>query len=674
MAKVILAECIHEDVLRHEEHSNTLYQYIKRILMHEGKDHLGLFGRDAKDVPGYESLLYVEPRELKEKVDYVWEDIKRRTKDIEFRDFTDTDELYGLVADGAKKCIFLLGDIGCGKSTFIDHFRKAYDARAEKPLSIFFDFSPWRDKINSESDYAQMKGECHGEVGEAIADTIQSNGLSEAYYTYVVRNAKHRSFRKYKAILDNHEKINVDQLRKDIESWEEKNQLKSIVLGFRFLRGHGFKVLMLLDNVDPIPISYQESFARDALELSHLADIQVLITLRFYSLDLMANVAGGYRLAIFMRIDLPPIRELIEKRVKYFIFDQMEKSEYNIPWNGITLWISRQRMIEIVNYVNKNLLDDELIGTLICLSDMNIKWILLNYSAVLDTKHVNLTPDIVYSFYQERYKPDHIFTMKSYDLLLKSVITNKGILFTQKGSRVENIFRLYTPVREKRFLNLIKAYLLTIMYRLSVQKAGLENERSFVDKETIIAHAIALGWSRSTINAALRELYFKALLFGYESDSFEFTSRLALSNSGVYHYSRVSLMVYYLFFMFLHFPVEDTKLEGYFSETTDSFGERKYMLRGEDKSLLDDDLVHALVGDFILELADMEKAFMKAALKSPQAIDTYRACIGRPLCIRLIHSYRSHLEKGGKTGFDRVLAALDSVHKDLERECAAVLG
>lgn len=589
--KLRLSQLLNVGQLRAEHHKHqgkSLFEYIKTALIKDEKDFFEMFTTaDITQIEGYEKHLYVEPREYLFGQDFAWEWIKKENGEVEYKDYTNSEALIALTKEGKPKGIFLVGDIGCGKTTFVRHFQKLFEKTVDNNICMLMDFSDWANKIHTEDHFRILKLERLQTMLAEIDKKIVSCKLYDEYLKFILLNANHPEFTDYLAKWYTGEDINWKDFQSFRNAWCQKNPERSISLGCRFLGNKGYKILLILDNIDPIPLAYQERFARDALDLVHTGNIQVMITLRFCSLKLSAHVAKAYKLVIVLKLDLPSIRELIDKRMKYFIYDKMTREKYDIKWDFATLKdVTKERIIQIINYINDNLLSDELINTFICISDLNIRFILVNYLSILDSKHISLSADVIHGFFEDKIKFRDISPVKSYDLLLMSVIAKQGVLYSNNDSPVENVYDVYSPARGSYFPNLLKTYLLRLMYNLTVRKSWSGESKTFVTRETLIQQTETLGWGKPAINEALRELEMKSLIFGYDSDSFEYISEFTLSNNGCFYESRVCRMVYYMFFMLFDFPIKRARIDKYFkSVEVDSFGEEYYSLRDEFESL-----------------------------------------------------------------------------------------
>lgn len=678
-SRIILSEHLNKQELKRKHYIYTLFETLNSIFIKEKKNLYDVVTRgNITKLADYEKLLYVEPLPYIFGKDYVWEDIMKEadknikgTEKVRMKDYTDTEKLMAIVSDGEMKAIFLVGDIGCGKTTFIHHFKTIFDN--EKQFCILIDYLKEGSEeleINRESDYLDMRSEHYKKIDSEIVKRLRKDGLYDEYLDYILENARHTAFSKFKVQSDRGEKIDQREFREIVTPWSAENPLKSISLGFRFLRTRGYNVLLVLDNADLIPGFYQERLARNALELVDLAEIQVLVSLRFYSFGQSYNVMSGYRWGYIMKIDLPPIKKLIKKRIDYFILNKMDKEQYTVRIeSGITITVHKERISELLAFVNDNLLDKDLMGLLIRVSDLNIRFILASYMAILRSQHIRLSADLVYKFYEDRTKFREISPERSHDLLLKSLISSGEILYDHEKARIENVFHTYNISYFDYFPDLLKIYLVRVAYNMSVHQEGGEEKRTFFEKRVLVAEMEKLGWKKAAINDALQELTYRALFFGYDAHSFEYMNRIMLSNSGCLYHIRICRMVYYMFFMAFDFPIREDRLLKYFAKgEVNEFGEYQLSLREEFNSLLDDDFMHKLVSAFLLEMVELERDFIIESLKRPGAVQTYKAFVKQPISIALISSYIRHLDKAKKQGFDAIVTELESGVSALQNE------
>ncbi|MBU1495137.1 MAG: metallophosphoesterase, partial [Actinobacteria bacterium] len=151
-----LASSIAPSSLRRPPKSGSIWDYIRNICIVEQIDYNQIITRNAIDEEGWESSLFIEPGKYIYQHDYVWDSIKKREPGRILSDHTNSEELLALTRDGKRKGIFLMGDIACGKTTFVTRFSKLYCDTIPQAFCLLEDFSKWRNRINSEEAFQGM--------------------------------------------------------------------------------------------------------------------------------------------------------------------------------------------------------------------------------------------------------------------------------------------------------------------------------------------------------------------------------------------------------------------------------------------------------------------------------------------------------------------------------------
>jgi len=622
----------------------TPYDYLKEVLVKSKRNFLKVFSADIINYDNFEEDLYIEPRDVLYETGDPWRNLSNRDK-VEYRGYTNSEELEAILSDKERLGIFLVGEIGMGKSTFIYRFHKAFNMK-DGQISIYLDFSEYRDGINSMADYDTMRHEYFSRLEKTLYEILRDNNIFDSFLKYVIRESYDENFIEMTIRMDEGGTLNMKKVGPQVRQWGRQNYLKYISFAFRFLKSKGFHILLILDNIDPIPVRFQEQFANNSLELVNMGDLQVIVAIRYYSWKIMTRVASGFRKCLILSINLPNICDLINKRVEYFIFNNLHEEFYKINIGKYSnLVISKDSLEELVATINSIIFGDRVIDSFILLSDMNLRLLMQNYVSIIDSRYINLNPKILHKFFEKKITDTKIFNISGYDLLLKSILSESGVLYKYDSGRIENVYNLYSIEKANRFTNLLKIYLLNIIYNMSV----IRDRRRFIKKNDIIAETLKLGWRRNEILAALREMYSKTLLIGYSSSLFDFNDEIAPSQNAFLYKNKISRMVYYMFFMSFDFPMPESRiLKYFFKRVTEDGADFEFILRRENKYLFDDDFVHIFVAEFLEEFINYEKKFLTKVTMNQNARDVLSNLIREPITAGMVRSFARHIRVAEK--------------------------
>jgi len=382
MSRIRLSEKLCVEATRLKGKTVTILDILKRMFKDEGKDALKMFVRDdITEINNWENILYVEPKAYLFEDDYSWRDIKDRNRSLDIDEYATTEDLLEIFGDINKKLVLLFGDIGCGKTTFVKHFKIEFDKNIKgKKLCINVDFQG--ATVISENTYLMTKYDKISEIEKACYNHLIKEKQLDGYFKYVLENAQHPDLQNIQVLQSMGKHIKPYQLTKAISEWRTGNIQHALELISKYLRSINYHILIIFDNVDPLPISYQEQFTKEVLNLVYTIGIQALITVRFFSAQNIievGNVMGNFIPFRIMKLDLPSIPELLAKRCEYYIFEALKKDEYTFEIRGVGVTFKRKRFFELIKYINTNLLTEYLLEIFITISDMNIVFMLDNY-------------------------------------------------------------------------------------------------------------------------------------------------------------------------------------------------------------------------------------------------------------------------------------------------------
>lgn len=398
-----------------------------------------------------------------------------------------------LAAAASQRPIVLLGDVGVGKTTFIQRLVHV-DAEDifKEAFSLYIDFAA-TTTLSRLNDFV---------VRESIRQLRDRYNvdIEEASFVEAVHNKALNSFdrgvlgrlRDIDPVAYARERINFLQQRVD----DRPEHLKA---SLEHLRGTWRRqIVIFLDNIDQRSSEDQEQVFLISNELAHSWPATVFVSLRpetFYRSS-RSGALSGYQPRAFT-ISPPRADIMLQRRVDFALRQLRETRRLGSFPVGVTVDSeSLQLFLEMLadNFrTNANLLTliDNLAGG-------NMRLALSFVAEFIGSGHIDTTKMLDISRAGQRYIiPLHEF--------LRALLFGDGVYYDSQSSPIANLFRITQPDGREHFL-------LPLLLSEVQTRGDRVGKEGYVSVDELFTFAQGLGFNADQIEASLRHAVVKRLV------------------------------------------------------------------------------------------------------------------------------------------------------------------
>jgi GTPase SAR1 family protein len=431
-------------------------------------------------------------------------------------------ELVELFAESlSKRPVLLVGDVGVGKSTFIDYLRLVEAPKVfEKAISFKID-------LGSRAIIAlDMKVAIIELIREQLSDIynidIEDDDFVRHCYFQELKKFQNNIRVKRLYEIDSEKAIEkeIDFLTGKVE--DEIGHLKSSLS--YICKNQSKQIIIFIDNCDQRSDQDQESAFLIAQEFSSDWPMIVFISIRpetFHRTKRESGALSGYHTKAFT-IPPPRIDDVIKKRLAFA--QKITSGEISLTKLGSNTRFSKlHTLIDAFLYsveVNANLLT-----FLNNVSNENIRKAIELVKKFFGSGHVDMEKIITIFDEEGRYNiPLHE--------LLRSVIYGDNIHYSPSSSDIVNVFDIRHPKPNDHFILLIFISLLDDYSKNS-------RNHGFVSVEDVYTYMQGLGFNSDQIDSAMNFAYlhklFETSQKGDQLDAQNAQLLVRATNSGIYH-------------------------------------------------------------------------------------------------------------------------------------------
>lgn len=389
-----------------------------------------------------------------------------------------------LAAAAARRPIILLGDVGVGKTTFIQRLVNV-DAAEEfaDALTLYIDFG-------SQTTLTEIQ---RFVVDEAVRQLRERHGfdLDDADHVSAVYRSELKRFdnswlgRLKDVDPTGYQKELIQQVRSLIED-RPAHLLKSLE---QLVQTRRRQIVVFLDNIDQRSSADQEQVFLIANELAQRWPATVFVTLRpetFYQSS-RAGTLSGYLPRVFT-IAPPRADVMLQKRVR-FALNQLESSGRlgSYP-EGVT--VDSESLASFLHMLGDNFENNvPLLSLIDNLADGNMRMALNFVSDFIGSGHMNTRKILDIYRTSGRYNiPVHEF--------MRALLYGDGEYYDPESSPIANVLRVTRPDGREHFLTpLLLAHL-----QATGEKLGNEG---FVASSEVYRFGQSLGYEADQISSAL---------------------------------------------------------------------------------------------------------------------------------------------------------------------------
>lgn len=448
------------------------------------------------------------------------------------------------------KTILLVGNIGAGKTTFINNFIKQNSSKDD--VSIILDFINQGNIIPDNNEKDRIIKSILDSFSEKFHDTL------DPYDREILRSC----FDKELGTFKNQRKALVEFSLVKYNLEEEKylqqlsqaseNRLRHLVGYISLTKKRKFRCCIAFDNVDRNSDQYQEFIYGFAHELSQKAKCITIITLR-------EDTFTGAREAGFLdvrqadkifRVKAPEFRQVLSRRRKYI--DRLIEE----PGNSKTFKGQKKFLAYLNRHMNSLLLKDNrsLRDAITMLSNNNLResFRLLkgfytsfhsgfyknydDYLNIHEGEPTDISPEIILDYDQE---------MNNF---ISALMLGDSWVYQANESDILNLFAVEAIERSSHFLMLRLLAYLSLKHKSSLSPAGLQY------KQVLITFG-SFGYKQSHVYNAFQRMLKNGLVISSDSlkniaavQDIEINdkTKLRLTPKGYYYLNQLHRQSYYL--------------------------------------------------------------------------------------------------------------------------------
>jgi hypothetical protein len=431
-------------------------------------------------------------------------------------------ELVELFANSlSKRPVLLVGDVGVGKSTFIDYLRLIEAPKVfEKAISFKIDLG--------------LRAIIDLDIRKAIIDVIKEQ-LSELYHIDIeednfVRHCYHVDLEKFKKsvkVARLYEIDNEQAISKEIDFLSEKieNKIEHLKRSLEYICKHQQKqIITFVDNCDQRSDSDQETAFLVAQEFASEWPMIVFISIRpetFHRTKKDTGALSGYHTKAFT-IPPPRLDDVIRKRLEFA--QKITNGDIQLSrLSNKTSFTKLNDLIEVfVISLDRN---PALLTFLNNISNENIRNAVQLIKKFFGSGHVDMEKILDIYYTQGHY------TIPLHELL-RSVIFSDNIHFAPTNSEIVNLFECRHHNDNEYFI---------ILFLVSILDDYSKNSRNdgFVSISEIYSYLQGLGYTSTQIDSVLNFAYSKKLFeTSHKGGSLDFNNiglKIRATNLAIYH-------------------------------------------------------------------------------------------------------------------------------------------
>ncbi len=451
-----------------------------------------------------------------------------------------------ILASGmSQRPVVLLGDVGVGKTMFIQHLINI-DARDlfRDAITVYIDFGKQPTLANDLNTFI---------VDETVAQLLQRHGIDidDRDFVYAVHHGALNRFDR--GIFGDLKEIDQDTYRRERLAYVRNltsNRADHLSAALNHLRATQRRLIVVfLDNIDQRPLEFQERVFLIAEGLAANWPATVFVSLRPDSFYRSRNegVLTAYQPRVFT-ISPPRVDVVIKRRLEFAQRQLKESSRLASFPAGLTL--QSNSLEAYLDVLRQNFDQNERLITLIDnLAAGNIRLALGFIGSFIGSGHVDTAKILEVHNRSGRYTiPVHEF--------LRAIIYGDHAHYDPAASPIANLFAISRPDGREHFLTAI----LVCFTQVRGEKLGKEG---YVSSDELFSHAQGLGFDADQVATSLQRAVGKRLL--EQSPRYAELNKMPyfrVTTVGAYTARVLSTMFAYVDAMIVDTPIVDEAFRG----------------------------------------------------------------------------------------------------------------
>lgn len=455
----------------------------------------------------------------------------------------------------SKRPILLIGDVGVGKSTFIDNLLLVEAPNVfEKSITFKIDLGS-KAIISLDLKEAVLKIIKQQLIDIYSIDITEDNFVRHAYFIELEK------FKKGVTVKRLYEVAPLHAVEKEIEFLSSliENEAEHLKKSLQYIcKNQQKQVIVFIDNCDQRNDIDQQTAFLIAQELASDWPVIVFVCLRpetFHRTKKKEGALSGYHPKAFT-ISPPRIDDVISKRL--FFAQKITRGE--IPLSKLNNATSFSKLDILIQCFINSLASNKYLFTFFeNVSNGNIRKAVELIKKFFGSGHVN-TEKII-GLIQETGK----YTIPVHEIL-RSVIYGDNEHYSPVNSEITNLFDVRTNAPKDHF---------TIPLILGLLQDYSENNRNegFVSIKDIYSYMQKLGYLPITIDIALNFMYSRELFETSEKGNYLNTDKnelmLRATGTGIYHLAHLLNSFTYVDAIIIDVPIFDKETREKISNTFD---------------------------------------------------------------------------------------------------------
>ncbi len=426
-----------------------------------------------------------------------------------------------LAAGISRRPIILVGDVGVGKSMFIQHL-VLVDAKdvLKDSIVLYLDFGSKPVIYNNLFSYVIREFE--NQLLEKYSIDIHEKNFVRGVY-----NIELQRFSKgiYSDLASTdpkaYKQYELEFLKHLMQ--DEGDYLKSCIQ--HIVKGQKKRVVIFLDNVDQRDFDFQEQVFIISVTLAQDWPVITFVALRpdTFARSKISGSLSAYQPRVFT-IDPPRVDKVIQKRLQYALDTLIQTGNLPSFPRGISLTSEN-----LENYISMMLSAfekaDDIVSFIDNMSNGNLRKALDFIVSFVGSGHVDSVK--IFNAINEQGS----YTLPIHEFV-RAVIFQDNEYYNPNNSKIYNLFDISTNDPHEHFLSSI---FLSYIERMG----GISGHEGFVMISDVFLHLQNLGYSEKQILFILQKTLAKDLIKTPNTQNIDLDGRIRIQSAGAYTYKKL---------------------------------------------------------------------------------------------------------------------------------------